>query len=138
MSGWQLTPRARRDLFEIWDYIAEDDSTAANRLEQAVYESCDLLSKSPLAGFVRENLTSLPVRSLSEFKGNGQGVRERRQRRTRFARLRGRRFAPRAYPALTDRANLCRASGAGVPRRQRGSTLVRPFFGRARRRLGHG
>lgn len=36
MSGWQLTPRARRDLFEIWDYIAEDDSKAANRLEQAV------------------------------------------------------------------------------------------------------
>ena len=62
MSGWQLTPRARRDLFEIWDYIAEDDSKAANRLEQAVYESCDLLSKTPLAGFVRENLTSLPVR----------------------------------------------------------------------------
>jgi hypothetical protein len=62
----------------------------------------------------------------------GKGVRERRQKRTRFARLKGRRFAPEAYLVLTDRANPCRASGAGIPRRQGGSTLVRPFFGRAR------
>jgi antitoxin ParD1/3/4 len=62
MSRWQLTPRARRDLFEIWDYIAEDDSNAANRFEQAVFQSCNLLSKSPLAGSIRENLTSRPVR----------------------------------------------------------------------------
>jgi plasmid stabilization system protein ParE len=32
------------------------------RKTQAVYESCDLLSKTPLAGFARENLTTLPVR----------------------------------------------------------------------------
>src|ERR1700722_9289142 len=62
MSRWELTPRARRDLFEIWDYIVEDDAAAANRFEIAVFASCDLLSKSPLAGSIRENLAFRPVR----------------------------------------------------------------------------
>jgi hypothetical protein len=65
----------------------------------------------------RRSRFAIRIASLSEFKGDGYGVRERRQGRTRFARLKGRRLAPRAYPALTDRADLCRTAGAGIPLR---------------------
>lgn len=62
MRQWEFTPRARRDLFEIWDYIAEDNPEAANRVAQAIVLACDLLSNSPLAGKVREDLAPLPLR----------------------------------------------------------------------------
>ncbi|HKQ86350.1 MAG TPA: type II toxin-antitoxin system RelE/ParE family toxin [Candidatus Acidoferrales bacterium] len=62
MSDFVLTPIARADLFEIWAYIAEDSETAADRVEQAIYEACASLSSMPLAGHSRPDLTSLPVR----------------------------------------------------------------------------
>jgi plasmid stabilization system protein ParE len=62
MSKWDLTPRARRDLFEIWDYIANDNPTAADRIEQAVFNAFDLLAESPLAGHTRKEVTALPLR----------------------------------------------------------------------------
>lgn len=62
MSSYRFTPQARDDLFEIWSYIARDNPQAADRVEQAIYEACQLLSDSPLAGTVRKDLTSLPLR----------------------------------------------------------------------------
>jgi plasmid stabilization system protein ParE len=35
---------------------------AADKVEKAVFRACDLLTDSPLAGRVRKDLTSLPVR----------------------------------------------------------------------------
>jgi plasmid stabilization system protein ParE len=49
MSRWQLTPEAEDDIFDIWSYVARDNSTAASDVEQAIYLACDLLSESPLA-----------------------------------------------------------------------------------------
>ena len=62
MSRYRFTPQALNDLFEIWSYIAQDNSQAADRVEQAIYKACELLAESPLAGTVRKDLTSLPVR----------------------------------------------------------------------------
>lgn len=62
MSQYQFTPQALDDLFDIWSYIAQDSPAAADRVEEAIYQACELLAKSPLAGTVRKDLTSLPVR----------------------------------------------------------------------------
>lgn len=62
MSQYQFTPQALDDLFEIWSYIAQDNPAAADRVEEAIYQACELLAKSPLAGTIRKDLTSLPLR----------------------------------------------------------------------------
>jgi plasmid stabilization system protein ParE len=62
MTGYRFTPQALNDLFEIWSYIAQDNPTAADRVEDAIHQACELLAASPLAGTVRKDLTSLPVR----------------------------------------------------------------------------
>ncbi len=62
MNGWQLTPEAVEDLFDIWAYVARDNPDAANHVEQAIYLACDLLAESPLAGRTRGDLTPLPLR----------------------------------------------------------------------------
>ncbi|MGH9741854.1 MAG: type II toxin-antitoxin system RelE/ParE family toxin [Candidatus Acidiferrum sp.] len=62
MTRYRFTPQALNDLFDIWAYIAQDNPAAANRVERAIYDSCELLAGSPLAGTVRKDLTSLPVR----------------------------------------------------------------------------
>jgi plasmid stabilization system protein ParE len=62
MSNYRFTPQASDDLFDIWAFIAQDNLGAADRVEQAVYQACELIAKSPLAGSVREDLTARPVR----------------------------------------------------------------------------
>lgn len=62
MEKYQLTPEAVSDLFEIWNFISQDNPEAADRVEQAVFRACDLLADSPLAGHVRKDLTTAPVR----------------------------------------------------------------------------
>src|ERR1700676_1873391 len=62
MSRYQLTPQAADDLFEIWCYIASDDPDSADRVETAVHLACSFLVDTPLAGHIREDLTSLPLR----------------------------------------------------------------------------
>ena len=62
MSSYQLTPQAADDLFEIWSYIATDNLDSADRVEEAIYAACAVLSDTPLAGRIREDLTGLPLR----------------------------------------------------------------------------
>lgn len=62
MKKYQFTPQAAGDLFEIWTFIARDNPDAADRVEEAIFRACDLLSGSPLAGSVRKDLTPLPLR----------------------------------------------------------------------------
>ena len=47
MSKYQFTPQAVADLFEIWTFIAQDNPTAADRVEEAVYRACNFLADSP-------------------------------------------------------------------------------------------
>jgi plasmid stabilization system protein ParE len=62
MSAYELTPHALDDIYEIWHYIARDNVEAADRVEAAIFEACELLSNSPLAGSIRKDLTNLPLR----------------------------------------------------------------------------
>jgi len=62
MEKYHLTPEALSDLFEIWRFINQDNPEAADRVEEAVLRACGLLASSPLAGRVRKDLTSLPLR----------------------------------------------------------------------------
>jgi toxin ParE1/3/4 len=49
-------PRARLDLIEIWNYIADDNETAADRLLRRIDEALLMLAKTPLAGRSRPEL----------------------------------------------------------------------------------
>ena len=62
MSGHNLTPLAKADIFDIWSYIAEGSEDAANRVEQAIYDACAFLAGAPLRGHSRPDLTTRPLR----------------------------------------------------------------------------
>ena len=61
MKGYELSPEARDDLQEIWAYIAGDNPTAADQVEQDIYAAFELLSENPQAGHRRPDLTDQPV-----------------------------------------------------------------------------
>lgn len=62
MREWEFTSRANKDLFEIWNYIAQDNPEAANRVGRAIILARELVSNSPFAGKAREDLAPLPLR----------------------------------------------------------------------------
>jgi plasmid stabilization system protein ParE len=57
-----LTPRALGDLDEIWNYIAQDKISAANRVESAILAACYGLARHPLIGAKRAEITAKSVR----------------------------------------------------------------------------
>jgi plasmid stabilization system protein ParE len=59
---YQFTPRALDDLDAIWNYIAEDNISAANRAEASILEACVSLARHPLLGSKRTEITDLSVR----------------------------------------------------------------------------
>ena len=58
---YELTPRARRDIFVIWIRIAQDSVEAADRVETAILENCETLALLPRLGNARPKLTHKPV-----------------------------------------------------------------------------
>jgi antitoxin ParD1/3/4/toxin ParE1/3/4 len=65
VNQYRFTPQAADDLFEIWRYIAGDNEEAANRVENAILDTCSFLASAPLSGRDRSELTSRPVRFWS-------------------------------------------------------------------------
>jgi plasmid stabilization system protein ParE len=59
---YQLTPRALNDLENIWNFISDDDTAAADRVESAILDACSRLSKHPRLGSKRKEISPLPVR----------------------------------------------------------------------------
>jgi toxin ParE1/3/4 len=57
MKRFVLTPRAKQDINEIWDYIADDNIEAAERVLGALEAAMLKLAKSPTIGHWREELT---------------------------------------------------------------------------------
>ena len=53
MNGYELSPEAQNDLQEIWIHIAQDNPAAADKLEEDIYEACELLAKNPHLGHKR-------------------------------------------------------------------------------------
>jgi plasmid stabilization system protein ParE len=62
MSAYVLTPLAKADIFDIWAYIADNSETAADRVEQAIYDACAFLAEGPVRGHTRPDLTARPLR----------------------------------------------------------------------------
>jgi len=56
MKPFVLTPRAERDLNQIWDYIAADNLRAANRVLKALESAMRKLAQNPSLGHWREDL----------------------------------------------------------------------------------
>mgnify|MGYP001604054192 CR=1 FL=1 len=54
MAGILRTPQANDDLIEIWDRIAKDNLSAADRLLRRIDETCKLLSRQPEMGQSQE------------------------------------------------------------------------------------
>jgi plasmid stabilization system protein ParE len=62
MSAYALTPLAKADIFNIWSYIAEDSEAAADRVEQAIYDTCAFVAEAPSRGHSRPDLTTRSLR----------------------------------------------------------------------------
>ncbi len=69
MNAYVLTPLAKADIFDIWAYIAENSETAADRVEEAIYQACGFLAQGPLRGHTRPDLTPRSLRfwTLSRY-----------------------------------------------------------------------
>lgn len=57
MKRYVLTPSAKRDVNDIWDYIANDNIEAADRVLDALESAMVKLAKNPGIGHWREELT---------------------------------------------------------------------------------
>ena len=57
MKRFVLTPRAKQDLNDIWDYIAGDNIEAADRILDGLDNAMINLAKGPGIGHWREELT---------------------------------------------------------------------------------
>ncbi len=64
--SYQVTPEARADLEEIWEYIAEDNPPAADHLIEAFYKRFTMIAVHPRIGrdrsSLRPNMRSFTVR----------------------------------------------------------------------------
>ena len=62
MSGYAFHPDAFADLNEIWEYIAEDNDDAADRVLADIHSTLITLAGSPQIGHRRPDLTPRPLR----------------------------------------------------------------------------
>ena len=56
MTTYRLAKRARRDVLQIWRYIAEDNERAADRFIDLLTHHFELLGENPRAGRRRDEL----------------------------------------------------------------------------------
>ena len=65
MTAYRVSPLARADMDEIWDYIAKDNPPSATRLLDKFFQKFVFLSEHPNAGQhrpeIRPNLRSFSV-----------------------------------------------------------------------------
>ena len=60
MNTYDFHPEVRRDLDEIWDFIAADNPAAADRLITEIVDAIDALVPFPGVGHKRPDLTGGP------------------------------------------------------------------------------
>ena len=65
MTAYAFHPDAFADLDEIWEYIAEDNIDAADRVLADIHSTLSTLAESPQIGHRRLELTSVPCDSTS-------------------------------------------------------------------------
>jgi toxin ParE1/3/4 len=64
MKRFILTPRAKQDVNDIWEYIANDNTEAADRVLDALDNAMIKLAKNPGIGHWRDELTDKRHRFL--------------------------------------------------------------------------
>lgn len=63
MSGFRLSPEARRDLEDICDYLTRNGGTAvARHVLREIRRTLRFIAETPGVGHSREDLTDEPVR----------------------------------------------------------------------------
>lgn len=62
MSGYALHPEAFTDIYEIWEYIADDNIDAADGAVDDIFTALRTLVAAPHIGHRRPDLTSRPLR----------------------------------------------------------------------------
>lgn len=62
MTGYDFHPEARFDLDEIWEFVAEDNLDAADKVIADILAGIDALVPFPHQGHTRTDLTSRPLR----------------------------------------------------------------------------
>ena len=62
MTRYVLSPSAERDLEEIWEYIAKDDTTAANRVLEKIRDGIRKIAEMPMIGHFRADLPDASLR----------------------------------------------------------------------------
>ena len=61
-QGFELHPGAARDIFEIWQFVAEQNPDAAKRVRDDILGMIRKLVAFPYSGHQRLDLTSHPLR----------------------------------------------------------------------------
>ena len=64
MTGYAFHPEAEADLVDLWEYIAADNPTAAERVTAELEKALDNLVSLPGQGHRRPDLTSRPLRFI--------------------------------------------------------------------------
>jgi len=67
MITYDFHPEVGRDLDEIWDFIAEDSSAAADRVIGEILDRIDALVPFPHQGHKRPDLTPRPLRFITVY-----------------------------------------------------------------------
>jgi toxin ParE1/3/4 len=62
MSSYNFHPEVFDDIAGIWDYIAEDDPDAADRMQERFYDSISALAPFPHQGHWRTDLAPKSIR----------------------------------------------------------------------------
>ena len=62
MTGYVFHPEAYADLEDIWEFIADDNLDAADRVREEIHEAIRGLVPFPHQGHKRPDLTSRPLR----------------------------------------------------------------------------
>lgn len=62
MTTYVLSPSAERDLEDIWEYIAQDSVSAANRVLVKIRDAIRTLTKMPTMGHHRDDLPDPELR----------------------------------------------------------------------------
>ena len=62
MTGYDFHPEAEIDLEMIWEYVAEDNHDAADRVVDQIKATIEALVPFPRQGHRRPDLTSRPLR----------------------------------------------------------------------------
>jgi len=64
---YRISPRADRDLADIWDYIARSSPTAANNVEEKLSAAMESLEEFPNKGHERQDVPRRGLRVWSVY-----------------------------------------------------------------------